>query len=260
MSIDKTSYSAKEKAFSRLIKVYENGKFIEKEFLITNENPCCGTDEYSSFSLTGDLFPFSHPVLSDKSSELFILPGFVDVHVHLREPGFSYKETIETGTTAAAGGGFTAVCSMPNINPALDSVENLKVQTDLIKQKAKVHVYPYACITKGSKGEQLSDMDELAEYVIAFTDDGKGVQSDEMMQNAMIKAKSLNKMIVAHCEDERYGTSAESEYIQVKRDLEFVSKIGCICEEFGIRRLARKEPTKHSAYTRSKKVRSTRFC
>ena len=227
MSIDKTSYSAKEKAFSRLIKVYENGKFIEKEFLIPSESPCCGTDEYSSFSLTGGLFPFSHPILFDKSSELFILPGFVDVHVHLREPGFSYKETIETGTAAAASGGFTAVCSMPNIFPAPDSVENLKIQTDLIKQKAKVHVYPYACITKGSKGEFLSDMDELAEHVIAFTDDGKGVQSDEMMQNAMIKAKSLNKMIVAHCEDERYGTSAESEYIQVKRDLELVSKIGC---------------------------------
>ena len=139
----------------------------------------------------------------------------------------SYKETIETGTLAAANGGFTAVCSMPNIFPAPDSVENLKIQTDLIKQKAKVHVYPYACITKGSKGEYLSDMDELAEYVIAFTDDGKGVQSDEMMQSAMLKAKSLNKMIVAHCEDERYGTSAESEYIQVKRDLELVSKIGC---------------------------------
>ena len=227
MDIIKISESAKEKTFSKNIKVYENGKFIEKEFLIPSENPCCCTDKLPSFSLSGGLFPFSSSVLTDKSSELFILPGFVDVHVHLREPGFSYKETIETGTTAAAGGGFTAVCSMPNINPALDSVENLKVQTDLIKQKAKVHVYPYACITKGSKGEQLSDMDELAEYVIAFTDDGKGVQSDEMMQNAMIKAKSLNKMIVAHCEDERYGTSAESEYIQVKRDLELVSKIGC---------------------------------
>ena len=227
MDIIKISESAKEKTFSKNIKVYENGKFIEKEFLISSENPCCGTDKLPSFSLSGGLFPFSSPVLTDKSSELFILPGFVDVHVHLREPGFSYKETIETGTAAAAAGGFTSVCSMPNLNPAPDCIENLSVQTSLIKQKAKIHVFPYACITKGSKGESLSDMEELSEHVIAFTDDGRGVQSDEMMLAAMTKAKSLNKMIVAHCEDERYGTSAESEYLQVERDLKLVAKTGC---------------------------------
>ena len=188
----------------RQFKVYENGKFVTKEL---------------SFN-SGALSPFS-------SNELFILPGFVDVHVHLREPGFSYKETIETGTLAAAAGGFTAVCSMPNLNPAPDSIENLKVQTDIISEKAKIHVYPYGCITKGSKGEALSDMDELAEHVIAFTDDGRGVQSDDMMRQAMLKAKSLNKMIVAHCEVESCAPSPESEYLQVERDLKLVSEIGC---------------------------------
>lgn len=223
MSIQQNSQSAKEKTFSRMIKVYENGKFIDKEFLISKENPCCSMDKVFPFPLTGELFSF----LSDKLSELFILPGFVDVHVHLREPGFSYKETIETGTAAAAAGGFTDVCSMPNINPAPDSVENLKIQSELIDKHAKVHVYPYGCITRSSKGEMLSDMDNLAEQVIAFTDDGKGVQQDDMMLAAMLKAKSLGKMIVAHCEDERYGTSPESEYLQVERDLKLVSKTGC---------------------------------
>ena len=214
MSIQHKAQNAKEKTFSGCVKTYENGKFID-------------TNKMFPFVTEGELFPFSSPFLSDKTNELFILPGFVDVHVHLREPGFSYKETIETGTSAAAAGGFTAVCSMPNLNPAPDCLENLKAQTDLIDKNAKVHVYPYACITKGSKGEELSDMDKLAEHVIAFTDDGRGVQSDEMMELAMKKAKSLNKMIVAHCEDERYGTSAESEYLQVERDLKLVSKISC---------------------------------
>ena len=223
MSIQQNSQSAKEKTFSRMIKVYENGKFIDKEFLISKENPCCSMDKVFPFPLTGELFSF----LSDKLSELFILPGFVDVHVHLREPGFSYKETIETGTAAAAAGGFTDVCSMPNINPAPDSLENLKIQSELIDKHAKVHVYPYGCITRSSKGDMLSDMDNLAEHVIAFTDDGKGVQQDDMMLAAMLKAKSLGKMIVAHCEDERYGTSPESEYLQVERDLKLVSKTGC---------------------------------
>ncbi len=164
---------------------------------------------------------------SGKLNKLFILPGFVDVHVHLREPGFSYKETIYSGTRAAAAGGFTAVCSMPNLDPPPDSPENLKVQTDIIEKDACIHVYPYGCITKGSRGAELSDMDRLADKVIAFTDDGRGVQNDDIMYAAMKKATSLGKIIAAHCEDERSGTSPESEYMQLKRDISLVAKTGC---------------------------------
>ncbi len=203
----------------RQFKVYEDGNFITKELFITDNKQLSNSELFPSY-ISGALFPFS-------SDELVILPGFVDVHVHLREPGFSYKETIESGTLAAAAGGFTAVCSMPNLKPAPDSLENLMVQMDIIKSDAKIHVYPYGCITKGSKGEALSDMEELAEHVIAFTDDGKGVQSDEMMEKAMLKAKSLNKMIVAHCEVESCAPSPESEYLQVERDLKLVAKTGC---------------------------------
>ncbi len=175
----------------------------------------------------------------------FIYPGFVDVHVHLREPGFSYKETIKTGTVASAHGGYTDVLSMPNLNPVPDSYENLKLQLDIIKRDAVIDVYPYASITKKEMGQELSDMDELSEYAIAFSDDGKGVQSDELMRKAMIKAKALGKMIVAHCEDnsllnEGYihkgkyaelnnhrGISSESEYKQIARDIELIKETGC---------------------------------
>ena len=121
----------------------------------------------------------------------YILPGFADVHVHLREPGFSYKETIKTGTLASAHGGYTAVCSMPNLNPVPDSLENLKVQLELIEKDAKINVLPYASITKGQLGEQLCDMNEVAPYCFAFSDDGRGVQSEQMMLDAMKKAKEL---------------------------------------------------------------------
>lgn len=216
--------------------VYAGGKFAEKEIFITE------IEDQSSkgvlFPLTAEEEPFSRYESSrffyssdkkktDKFNKLFILPGFVDVHVHLREPGFSYKETIASGTEAAAAGGFTAVCSMPNLSPSPDSVENLRVQTDIINRDAKVHVYPYGCITKGSKGASLADMDSLSESVIAFTDDGKGVQNDDMMLAAMNKAASIGKIIAAHCEDERFGTSPESEYLQLKRDLKLVSKTNC---------------------------------
>lgn len=175
---------------------------------------------------------------------LYMFPGFVDVHVHLREPGFVYKETIQTGTSAAARGGFTHVCSMPNLNPVPDSVENLKVQLDAIKKDAKIAVYPYGSITVGQKGEELSDLDGMAGDVIAFSDDGRGVQSDDMMKSAMIKAKNLNKMIVAHCEvndllkggyihDGEYakkhghrGISSESEWKQIERDIALAKETG----------------------------------
>jgi len=175
----------------------------------------------------------------------YIFPGFADVHVHLREPGFSYKETIKTGTLAAAHGGYTAVCSMPNLNPVPDSAENLKKQLDIIEKDACIAVYPYGSITVGQLGEKLSDMDAMNEKIIAFSDDGKGVQSDEMMRRAMLKAKSLGKMIVAHCEDNELlrggyihdgeyahlhghrGICSESEWKQIARDIEIVKETGC---------------------------------
>ncbi len=181
----------------------------------------------------------------DFSDRYHIFPGFVDVHVHLREPGFSYKETVKSGTLASAHGGYTAVCSMPNLNPVPDSRENLEKQLEIIERDACVHVYPYGSITVGQKGEELSDMEAMAKDVIAFSDDGRGVQSDDMMREAMLRAKALGKMIVAHCEvndllkggyihDGEYakkhghkGICSESEWKQIARDLELVKETGC---------------------------------
>ncbi len=174
-----------------------------------------------------------------------IFPGFTDVHVHLREPGFSYKETIKSGTMAAAKGGYTAVCSMPNLNPVPDSVENMKLQTDIIEKDACIAVYPYAAITVGEQGEKLVDMDALSDTAVAFSDDGRGVQSQNIMEKAMQNAKKLNKIIAAHCEDNSLlyggyihdgeyakkhghrGICSESEWGQIKRDLELVKRTGC---------------------------------
>lgn len=177
------------------------------------------------------------------NSNYTILPGFIDVHVHLREPGFCYKETIETGTKASARGGYTAVCSMPNLNPVPDSATNLQVQLDAINAGAVINVYPYGAITVGQKGEKLADLQGMAN-AFAFSDDGRGVQSDEMMLQAMQTAKRLGKVIVAHCEvnsllnggyihDGSYakahghkGICSESEWAQVARDLQLVEKTG----------------------------------
>ena len=174
-----------------------------------------------------------------------VFPGFCDVHVHFREPGFSYKETIVTGSRASARGGYTAVCTMPNLNPVPDSVENLQQQLRLIEAAECIHVYPYGAITVGEKGETLADLTGMAPYVAGFSDDGRGVQSDEMMRAAMLKAKELGKMIVAHCEvndllrggyihDGVYaqqhghaGICSESEWAQIARDLELVKETGC---------------------------------
>lgn len=175
-----------------------------------------------------------------------IVPGFVDVHVHLREPGFTRKETMGTGTLAAARGGYTAVCSMPNLNPAPDTVEHIQVQQDAIDKDALIHVYPYAAITIGQKGAgELTDIEALAGRCIAFSDDGKGVQKDELMLEAMTRVKNAGSMIAAHCEDEALlnggyihdglyarehkhrGICSESEWGQVKRDLELVRATGC---------------------------------
>ena len=177
-------------------------------------------------------------------SRCVIFPGFCDVHVHFREPGFSYKETIASGSLASARGGYTAVCTMPNLNPVPDSTEHLKMQRDIIETSACIHVYPYGSITVGQKGEELSDLEGMAKDCIAFSDDGRGVQSDEMMRQAMLKAKALGKPIVAHCEvndllrggyihDGEYaakhghrGICSESEWAQIARDIELVKEIG----------------------------------
>lgn len=174
-----------------------------------------------------------------------IVPGLCDVHVHFREPGFSYKETIASGSAAAAHGGYTAVCTMPNLSPVPDSAEHLQVQLDAIKRGAAIKVLPYGAITVGEKGEKLADMEAMSDKVCAFSDDGKGVQNDEMMREAMTAAKRLGKIIAAHCEDNSLlfggyihdgeyarmhghrGISSASEYKQIERDLRLAEETGC---------------------------------
>ena len=147
----------------------------------------------------------SAPMLSVFNAPQYVVfPGFCDVHVHFREPGFSYKETMETGSRASARGGYTAVCTMPNLNPVPDSAEHLQQQLKLIEESACIHVYPYGSITVEEKGETLADLEAMAPNCIAFSDDGRGVQSDDMMRQAMLRAKALGKMIVAHCEVNEY--------------------------------------------------------
>ncbi len=210
--------------------IYQNGSLLSLPLFTENGIVVSRND------LTGDIISFD-----DK----YIFPGFADVHVHLREPGFSYKETIKTGTLASAHGGYTAVCSMPNLSPVPDNEENLKQQLDIIETDACIDVYPYGAITVAQQGEKLSDMEAMAKNIIAFSDDGRGVQSDELMEKAMLKAKSLGKMIVAHCEvnellkggyihDGEYakakghrGICSESEWKQIERDLKLVEKTGC---------------------------------
>ena len=185
-------------------------------------------------------------VLSSFDSNRYsVFPGFCDVHVHFREPGFSYKETIASGSLAAAAGGYTHVCTMPNLNPVPDNAENLRKQLDLIEDTACIYVYPYGAITVGEKGMELADLETMAPDVIGFSDDGRGVQNDAMMRVAMERAKALDKLIVAHCEvnellrggyihDGEYakahghrGICSESEWAQIARDLELVKEIGC---------------------------------
>ncbi len=179
------------------------------------------------------------------SKQLYIFPAFCDVHVHFREPGFFYKETIKTGTQAAARGGYTDVCTMPNLNPVPDCVENIEKQLQIIQRDAVIRVHPYASITVGEEGEELVFMESLAPYCVAFSDDGRGIQSREMMRSAMIRAKELHKIIAAHCEDcsllaggcihdgeyarlHGYrGICSESEYRPLERDLALAAETGC---------------------------------
>ncbi len=200
---------------------------------------------------TDNIIKFATEYLSDNgfgallSDDYLIIPALCDVHVHFREPGFFYKETIATGVAAAARGGYTAVCTMPNLNPVPDSAETLRKQLDIIARDASIDVIPYGAITKGELGQELSDMSDMANDVCAFTDDGRGVQNDDMMFVAMTKAKSLGKVIAAHCEvndllkggyihDGEYaiqhghkGICSASEYEQVARDIKIAEKVGC---------------------------------
>ena len=179
------------------------------------------------------------------SPSYMILPGFCDVHVHFREPGFSYKETVKTGSMAAARGGYTAVCTMANLSPVPDSPAHLKEETDIIQRDAAIAVYPYASITVGENGKTLVPFSALKDGCIAFSDDGRGVQEEEMMRAAMTEAKKCGKLIVAHCEvnallsggyihDGAYakehghrGISSESEWKQIERDIKLSKETGC---------------------------------
>ena len=174
-----------------------------------------------------------------------IFPGFVDVHVHFREPGFSYKETIKSGSFAAAKSGYTTVCTMPNLNPVPDCESHLKSQLDIINNDAVINVVPYGSITVDRKGRELSDFKALSDNVVAFSDDGSGIQNEAIMRAAMIEAKKLGKIVVAHCEDNRLldggyihkgsyakmhghkGISSESEWRQIDRDIKLAEEIGC---------------------------------
>jgi dihydroorotase len=215
--------------------VFRNGTFEHADVAISNGR---------IVSISPDLPRTGYSAI--EVNHCFIVPGFVDVHVHLREPGFSYKETIFSGTSAAAAGGYTAVCAMPNLKPVPDSRENLDAQLQLIYKDPQARVYPYGAITCGEAGEQLADMAAMAPDVVGFSDDGRGVQSQEMMCAAMKLAKQLNKPIVAHCEDESLltegwavhdgsfarrhglpGNDPASEWKQVERDIRLVRETGC---------------------------------
>lgn len=212
---------------------------------IVNAQICTLTSfpQFTKETVLGAFSEFGASVYN--SSQYMIFPGFCDVHVHLRQPGFSYKETIKSGTQASAHGGYTTVFSMPNLKPVPDSAEHLKEQLDIIKKDAVINVLPYGAITVGQNGEELSDMEGMAKDVIAFSDDGRGVQSEEMMKEAMQRAKALGKIIVAHCEDNSLlhggyihdgvyaskhshrGICSESEWKPIKRDLELCRQTGC---------------------------------
>ena len=191
----------------------------------------------------------SEPVrgtLIRKSNGLVIFPGFCDVHVHFREPGFSYKETMVTGSRAAARGGYTAVCAMPNLNPVPDSPAHLKEEEDLIAAAGGiVDILPYAALTVGEKGKEAAALEELAPRAVAFSDDGKGVQSESMMRSLMERCRNLGKVLAAHCEDETLvkggyihdgtyaaahghkGICSESEWGPIARDLKLAKETGC---------------------------------
>lgn len=217
--------------------VFYKNKFTVTDVLVQN-----GTIAEISPAVDASLFPKAEVF---DLNNCFLFPGLVDVHVHFREPGFLYKETIQTGSRAAAHGGITHVCTMPNLNPVPDTAEHLEQQLAAIRKDACVHIYPYGAITKGEAGQELADMAGMADNVIGFSDDGKGVQKESMMRRAMQEAARLHKIIAAHCEvnellhggyihDGEYarahghrGICSESEWRQVERDLRLCEETGC---------------------------------
>ncbi len=215
--------------------IYFNSCFCKKDILI-NDGIIAEISDSVGTECADIIYNFK---------DYYVFPGFTDVHVHLREPGFSYKETIKTGTQACAHGGYTSVCSMPNLKPVPDSIEHLQQQIDIINNDAVINVYPYGSITVNQLGEELADLSGMTNMCIAYSDDGRGVQSDDMMLRAMKIAKENNKMVVAHCEvndllkggyihDGEYakahnhkGICSESEWKQIERDIKLAKMTGC---------------------------------
>ena len=221
------------KSFYTHARIFRNGRFEEGRLVVDGDR------------VVADCEPQPGDRIVDLGG-LSLVPGLVDVHVHLREPGFPQKETIASGTAAAAAGGYTTVCSMPNLNPAPDTPEHLEEQLAIIRRDAAVHVLPYGSITLGQRGcGELVDFAALAPHVVGFSDDGRGVQSADLMEEAMRRAAAVHKPIVAHCEvddllhggyihDGVYcrehghrGISSESEWRQVERDIALSEKTGC---------------------------------
>ncbi len=218
----------------RNARVWQEGEFHKLDVLVRG----------AKIERTGQNLPAFEGVPERDLQGLYMIPGLVDVHVHLREPGFSYKETIRTGTLAAAHGGYTTVCSMPNLNPVPDTREHLQLQLDAIARDAVVHVCPYGAITMGEKGRELAQMEAMAPFVAGFSDDGRGVQDDAMMRAAMKEAARLGKIVAAHCEinellrggyihDGAYarahghrGICSDSEWGQIARDLKLARETG----------------------------------
>ena len=200
---------------------------------------------FNASPFSDGIFRLPRGAVAEDFSRYAVFPGFCDVHVHFREPGFSYKETVKSGTRAAARGGYTAVCTMPNLSPVPDSAEHLKEELDIIRRDASIHVYPYGAITVGEKGEALADLPGMAKDVIAFSDDGRGVESESMMRAAMENAVRLGKMIAAHEEDHSLlhggcihdgayakahglpGICSESEWGPIARDVRLAKETGC---------------------------------
>ena len=205
-------------------KVYDNGHFTQKELIFQ------GDARQQDITIDG--------------TELYALPGFVDLHVHFREPGFENKETIASGSAAAAAGGYTTVCTMPNLNPVPHSLENLKRQQDIIRQNGLIRILPYASITVDQQGVQLSDIENLAQSAVGFSDDGRGIQSFEIMKKAMEQIYRVGSLLSAHCEDNALaaggvihsgkaaahyglpGINSESEFVPVRRDISLAAKLG----------------------------------